>query len=82
MLVLTRKIGESIVLGGDIVVKVSDISGNRVKLCIDAPKSCRILRAEIAEESLATTASPVTSEWHGSRETGRDRAYCPPASAK
>ena len=50
MLVLTRKSGEAIHIGDDIVVKVSDISGNRVKLCIDAPKIMRILRAEVAEQ--------------------------------
>lgn len=47
MLVLTRKVGESIILDGRIVVKVSQLSGNRVKLCIDAPRECRIIRSEI-----------------------------------
>lgn len=50
MLVLTRKPGESIHIGENIVVKVSEISGNRVKLCIDAPQILRILRGEIAAE--------------------------------
>ena len=50
MLVLTRKSGEAIQIGDDITIKVSDISGNRVKLAIDAPKIMRILRAEIAAE--------------------------------
>jgi len=47
MLVLTRKIGESLVIDGEITIKVSQIQGNRVKLCIDAPKSHRVVRAEI-----------------------------------
>lgn len=50
MLVLTRKSGEAIQIGDDITIKVSDISGNRVKLAIDAPRIMRILRAEIAAE--------------------------------
>jgi carbon storage regulator len=50
MLVLTRKSGEAIQIGDDISIKVSEISGNRVKLCIDAPQIVRILRAEIAEQ--------------------------------
>ena len=50
MLVLTRKTGEAIQIGDDISIKVSEVSGNRVKLCIDAPKIVRILRAEIAEQ--------------------------------
>lgn len=49
MLVLTRKSGESIVIGEGITVKVSQISGNRVKLCIDAPRECRIQREELIE---------------------------------
>ena len=50
MLVLTRKIGESLVIDGDITIKVSQIQGNRVKLCIDAPRSHRVVRAEIQTE--------------------------------
>ncbi len=50
MLVLTRKPGEAIHIGDDIYIKVSEVSGNRVKLCIDAPKIMRILRAEVAEQ--------------------------------
>ena len=51
MLVLTRKIGESLVIDGDITIQVSQIQGNRVKLCIDAPKSHRVVRAEIQTEA-------------------------------
>lgn len=47
MLVLGRKPGESIVLGKDIVVHVVDVSGDRVKIGIDAPKSINIRRSEI-----------------------------------
>ena len=50
MLVLTRKIGESLVIDGDITIKVSQIQGNRVKLCIDAPRSHRVVRSEIQTE--------------------------------
>ena len=51
MLVLTRKIGESLVIDGDITIKVSQIQGNRVKLCIDAPRSHRVVRSEIQTEA-------------------------------
>lgn len=50
MLVLTRKIGESLVIDGEITIKVSQIQGNRVRLCIDAPKSHRVVRSEIQKE--------------------------------
>lgn len=51
MLVLSRKVGESIVIDGDIVISVASVQGGRVKLCIDAPRSKRISRGEL-EESL------------------------------
>ncbi len=50
MLVLTRKIGESLVIDGEITIKVSQIQGNRVRLCIDAPKSHRVVRSEIQKD--------------------------------
>jgi carbon storage regulator len=58
MLVLTRKIGESLIIDGDITIKVSQIQGNRVKLCIDAPRSHRVVRAEIQTEE---APAPVIS---------------------
>jgi carbon storage regulator len=49
MLVLTRKLGESIRIGDDIVVKVVDLDSRHVKLGIDAPKSVSVNRQEIYE---------------------------------
>ena len=68
MLVLTRKIGESLVIDGNIVIKVSQIQGNRVKLCIDAPKSHRVVRAEIqTEEAPAPIASRAVTRADASK---------------
>jgi carbon storage regulator len=53
MLVLSRKIGEKIFLGEDIVLEVRRIAGNRVTVAIDAPKSVRILRGELKEAAEA-----------------------------
>jgi carbon storage regulator CsrA len=47
MLVLSRKPGEALVIGGDITVTVVEIKGNRVKVAIDAPDSTRIARGEL-----------------------------------
>jgi carbon storage regulator len=49
MLVLTRKIGESIVIDGGITVTVNRIAGNRVTLGIEAPASRRVLRGELKQ---------------------------------
>jgi carbon storage regulator len=49
MLVLSRKKGEQIVIGDDIVVTVQRLSGNRVSIGIEAPDRCRIVRGELRE---------------------------------
>ena len=49
MLILTRKIGEVIILDGGIKITVSDIQGNHVKIGIDAPKEVKVYREEIIE---------------------------------
>lgn len=47
MLVLTRKLNESIQIGDDIEIKVLGIEGDQIKLGIAAPKSVEIHRKEI-----------------------------------
>ena len=51
MLVLTRKIGESIVIDGGITITVNRIAGNRVTLGIEAPADRRVLRGELKQFS-------------------------------
>ena len=50
MLVLARKLDESIHIGDDIVIKVVSIENGMVKLGIDAPKDVSIMRDELIEE--------------------------------
>ncbi|WP_457749828.1 carbon storage regulator CsrA [Sulfurimonas sp.] len=50
MLVLARKIDESIVIGENIVVKIISLENGVVKLGIDAPKEISIIRNELIEE--------------------------------
>lgn len=47
MLILSRKPGEQLILGENIVVTVAEVRGNRVKIGIDAPKETKVRRAEI-----------------------------------
>jgi carbon storage regulator len=49
MLILSRKVGESVTIGNDIVVKVVSLSGNQIRLGITAPREVRVLREEIFE---------------------------------
>jgi len=50
MLVLTRRVDESIVIGDDIRVTVVAIKGDHVRLGVDAPRSTTIFRQEVYEE--------------------------------
>jgi carbon storage regulator len=47
MLALSRKIGESIMIGNEIEISVLEIKGDQVKLGISAPKSIPVYRREI-----------------------------------
>jgi carbon storage regulator CsrA len=47
MLVLSRRVGEQLIIDGNICVTVSKVSGNRVSLGISAPNDVRILRSEL-----------------------------------
>ncbi|HAR33518.1 MAG TPA: carbon storage regulator [Desulfobacter sp.] len=47
MLILTRKVGESIVIANDIIVKVVETGKNSIRLGIDAPREISVLRQEV-----------------------------------
>jgi len=47
MLILTRRIGETIKIGNEVAVTVLTVAGNHVRLGIDAPKSVAVHREEI-----------------------------------
>jgi carbon storage regulator len=50
MLVLTRRPGESIIVGQDIVITVIEIKGGQVRIGIDAPREVDVYREEIYEQ--------------------------------
>jgi carbon storage regulator len=47
MLILTRRVGETIVIGDDVIVTVLGIKGNQVRIGINAPKTVTVHREEI-----------------------------------
>ena len=49
MLILTRKLGERITIGDNIVITLLEITGSQIKLGIEAPKGISIHRQEIYE---------------------------------
>jgi carbon storage regulator len=57
MLVLSRKEGERLVVGGNVIVTVVKLDRGRVKLGIEAPPEIGIQREEILDQSLLTNAA-------------------------
>ena len=49
MLILTRRVGETIMIGPDVTVTVLGVKGNQVRVGINAPKDVAVHREEIAE---------------------------------
>ena len=49
MLILTRRVGESVVIGEDVIVTVLGVKGNQVRIGINAPKTVAVHREEIFE---------------------------------
>ncbi len=70
MLVLARRLNESIIIGDDIEVVVIDIKGDQVKLGIKAPKKITVHRKEIYDEIQQENIAALGSEFNP--ETLRD----------
>lgn len=47
MLILTRRVGESVVIGNDVTVTVLGVKGNQVRLGVNAPREVAVHREEI-----------------------------------
>lgn len=61
MLVLSRRVGESVVIGDDVTITVLEVRGDVVRVGIDAPRSVQVHRAELLEQlesSNRQSASP------------------------
>ena len=58
MLILTRRVGEALVIGRNIKISVVGVKGKLVRLGIDAPKKIPVHREEIAEAGTPEEASP------------------------
>jgi carbon storage regulator len=57
MLVLTRKVGEQIVIAGEVLINVVAIHGNKVRLSIQAPGDVTIDRSEVHARRLSLAQS-------------------------
>ena len=49
MLILTRKVGQGFMIGQDVEIIITEISGDKVRVGIEAPKEVKVLRRELCE---------------------------------
>ena len=82
MLVLTRKKGERVMIGDDIVITIIDIRGDGIRIGFDAPRGVPIQRAEvISAVSAANTEAAGIGATEGERLVGLLRQPAPDAAA-
>ena len=62
MLVLSRRVGEKLLIGDDIVITIIDTRGDGVRIGIDAPRSMRVNRAEVVEAVQASNIAATTAD--------------------
>ncbi len=70
MLVLSRKAGEQIHIGEDIVVTVLEVQGQRIRLGIDAPTDVPVRRAELSFSFADDTPTPFPARLLADRREG------------
>ncbi|NDH40645.1 MAG: carbon storage regulator [Gammaproteobacteria bacterium] len=62
MLILTRRVGESLMIGDDVTITVLGVKGNQVRIGVDAPKEVAVHREEILNRIEAATGSAAEPE--------------------
>jgi carbon storage regulator len=90
MLILSRKVDESIIIGDDIYVSIVDIKGDQVKLGIQAPSDVKVYRHEVYEaiqkENVAAAGAsavlPEIKRLAGKKRPGAANSPLPPPAPR
>jgi carbon storage regulator len=61
MLILARKVGQRIIIGGDIEITVVEVRGDHVRLGITAPRSIAVHRQELLDQIMAENVQAANS---------------------
>ena len=68
MLILTRRVGETLMIGDSVTVTVLGVKGNQVRIGITAPKDVAVHREEIYQRIHGEDAGHAGDEANGNRE--------------
>ena len=70
MLILTRRVGETLVIGDDVTVTVLGVRGNQVRLGVNAPKDIAVHREEIYQRIQNEKSGEISSESDENNDSG------------